>query len=153
MEVDIDNKFLNTNNSTDVNLENVDLLKDKDNNINSNIEVLNNSEDNEKNCTDNNIISENISSLKVKFCEANFSVNDKSQVFYTGYLDSKSEEESSKNNNKVSNYERTIDLSKALIEINNLKIESANYLQKVMESNENLGATLSKVKEVEFEEE
>lgn len=144
---------------------NTEITKNINDNITNNVSVIvNDSKDNNNEANTNNNSSdtnynnnnnnenESISTIKIKFTEASFSVNNKTQVFYTGFVDSKSEEENKNDKSTNSNYEQIIDLNRALEEINNLKIESCNYLQKVMESNENLGATLNKVKEAEFEE-
>ena len=68
-----------------------------------------------------------------------FKVNNIEEKFYEGKI------KIDENKNSIKSY------SEIITEIKRIKDESGKYLQRLMESNENLGATLSKVKEVEEE--
>lgn len=104
--------------------------------------------------SDNNIISDNKEvnkiinqeDFKIKIINLTFNVNEKSQSFYTSYI---YKDLSNDNINNISKFETVFKYDEIIKELNDAKIETTVYLQKVMESNEKLGATLNIVKDVE----
>ena len=84
---------------------------------------------------------------QLKFVEINFRVNENTKTFYSNFIEIKNENESS----EKKKYEKSINLEDCVREIQNIKEKSSEYLQRVMESNSLLGATLSKKEEVEEE--
>lgn len=104
----------------------------------SSVPILNNTEIKEK--EEENYINQ------IKFGELLFSLNDKQNNFFNNTVDVENSEEQQRKK-----YENIVSIDNALKAIMQLKEESMEYLQKVMESNDKLGATLSKVKEVEEE--
>lgn len=85
---------------------------------------------------------------KFAFSEISFSVNDNKQTFYKNSIE-KIIDDSSIDNNK---YQKPFKIENILNEIKDIKKVTANYLQNVMESNDKLGALLSKIKDEEDKE-
>ena len=76
-----------------------------------------------------------------KFVEISFSVNDKQSDFFSNKIDKF----------KGDKFNKNVCLKQVIEQIPKIQNVSSEYLQKVMESNDKLGATLNKVPDIEEE--